>query len=48
MPLQAYRALIDANAKAQRQAQIQAMVAARSAHFDGKAFERVVRSLSGD
>lgn len=46
MPLQAYRALTDANARAQRQMQVNACVAARSAQYSDDGFKKLMRSLT--
>lgn len=46
MPLPRFRALSAAEARRQRRLQINAMVAARSAQLDGKAFEKMLKGLS--
>lgn len=46
MPLPQFRALSAAEARRQRRLQVNAMVAARSAQIDAKAFEKMLKGLS--
>lgn len=46
MPLPQFRALSAAEARRQRRLQVNAMVAARAAQLDGKAFEKLLKGLS--
>jgi hypothetical protein len=46
MPLPQFRALSAAETRRQRRLQVNAMVAARAAQLDGKAFEKLLKGLS--
>lgn len=46
MPLTQFRAFSAAEARRQRRLQVNAMVAARAAQLDGKAFEKLLKGLS--
>jgi hypothetical protein len=48
MTIDQFRALSAAEARRQRRLQVNAMVAARSAQIDAKAFEKMVKALSND
>lgn len=46
MPLRQFRVLSEAEARRQRRLQVNACMAARSAQFDGKDFERMLKGLA--
>lgn len=46
MPLQQFRALSAAEARRQKRLQVNACVAARSAHYEGKNFEKLMKGLA--
>lgn len=46
MPYRQFRVLSEAEARRQRRMQVNACVAARSAQFEGKAFEKMIKGLT--
>lgn len=47
MTLAQFRHLSEAEARRQRRAQVNAMVAARAANLEGKAFEKLMKGMAG-
>lgn len=46
MPYRQFRVMSEAEARRQRRMQVNACVAARSAQFEGKAFEKMIKGLT--